>query len=298
MQASIDWKAKGKLLKVGSSAINVFTIEWGNTEAPASKTLLLIHGFPESSYSWHKVVDELLVKFDRIILFDFPGFGWSDKPREGFSYSLIDQADIALLVWRALGISGGHILSHDMGVSVATELVAREVNQLLPYWFSEGIQSYTFTNGSMVTALASLRITQRILLTNVGFLFTNLTTLSLFRHQINSAHGNNNLSEEDIQLLWHQLTLQNGHRKGHLLIKYYKDRIKFEKSRWLPALAKTKVPIHLCWGDQDQVAKIEMAHYLKNNICPTARLSIMPGVGHFGQLGSPKIWLRFVQSFF
>ncbi len=55
------------------------------------------------------------------------GYGLSDKPDHGYSYSLIEQADVALHVWRALGVKGGHVLSHDMGTSVLTELVARQI---------------------------------------------------------------------------------------------------------------------------------------------------------------------------
>ena len=83
--------------------------------------------------------------FDRIILFDMAGYGLSDKPVEGFTYSLMEQADLALQVWQHLGVKGGHLLAHDMGDSVATELVARHVSNLLPAWFAAGFQSFTFT---------------------------------------------------------------------------------------------------------------------------------------------------------
>ena len=52
------------------------------------------------------------MKLHRIVLFDFPGFGQSDKPAD-YSYSLFEQADVALEVWRSLGVSGGHLLGHD-----------------------------------------------------------------------------------------------------------------------------------------------------------------------------------------
>ncbi len=87
----------------------------GNPKAVADNTLLLIHGFPESSYSYHAVVDGLMERFDRIILFDMLGYGLSDKPTEGYTYSLFEQADTVLEVWKHFGISGGHMLSHDMG---------------------------------------------------------------------------------------------------------------------------------------------------------------------------------------
>lgn len=292
------WSQKGAFLNIGPFQHKVFYQDYGRAEASANDTILLLHGFPESSYSYHKVINGLAKRFKRIVVFDMLGYGLSDKPSENYTYSLFEQADVALQVWKHLGIRGGHLLSHDMGDSVSTELVTRQVQEILPNWFSEGFQSYTFTNGSMVLDLASLRITQKILLSKRGHLMSKLSTLKIFDHQVRSAHGNDKLKEEDIQLLWENVCLQEGQRKNHLMIKYLNDRKRFEKTRWLPHLALTKLPIHLCWGDADAVAKIEMATYLKEKVCKKAIMTTMSGVGHFCQLGSPKLWVESVLGFY
>ncbi|RMG80399.1 MAG: alpha/beta hydrolase [Bacteroidetes bacterium] len=223
----------------------------------------------------------------------------SDKPdEEKYTYSLFEHADIALQVWKHVGVRGGHLLGHDMGDSVCTELLARHVQNILPGWFSGGFQSFTFTNGSMVVELAHLRIMQKVLLSPFGKWLGWLSTYPVFRHQVRSAHGNDTLGEQDIERLWENLTLQNGHRKNHLLIRYYKDRIRFERPRWLPALRLAGVPVHFCWGEDDQVAQMPMPHYLQKNYCPAATVTIMPGVGHFCQLGSPTLWVEKVGDFY
>lgn len=293
-----EWKLSGSLIPYGPFEHQFFVKELGNSKASANKTLLLVHGFPESSYSYHKIVEGMLTHFDRIILFDLLGYGLSEKPTENYTYSLFEQADVLLTAWKHFGVKGGHMLSHDMGDSVATEIVARHVNGLLPSWFEEGLLSTTFTNGSMVLDLADLRITQKLLLSKYGHLMKGMVNYKLFKQQVSSAHGNDKLSEEDIQALWDLNTLNDGHRKTYLTIKYLNDRKRFEKTRWLPGLSKLKIPIHICWGDEDQVARVEMAHYLKESICPTAELTIMPGVGHFCQLGSPDLWVKSVLSFY
>ena len=292
------WKNSGEYIFYSSFQHQLFVKQLGNSNASTEKTLLLIHGFPESSYSYHAVVDGLLEKFDRIILFDMLGYGLSDKPTKNYTYSLFEQADTVFEVWKHFNIKGGHLLSHDMGDSVSTEIVARHENGLMPAWFSEGLQSLTFTNGSMVLELASLRITQKILLSNYGYLMKNLSTFTIFNQQIRSAHGNKNLSADEINVLWEANTLQDGHKKSYLTIKYLNDRKRFEKTRWLPALAQTKLPIHICWGNEDAVAKVEMAHYLKEKICKNATLTIMEGLGHFCQLGSPEKWVKYVSNFY
>jgi len=304
-KAVVDWQKDSKLISIPNTSYQVFVKEFGNAAASSKRTILLLHGFPESSYSYHKVIPGLLKLFDRVIAFDMLGYGFSDKPNSGYSYSLIEQADVAMHVWQELGVKGGHILSHDMGTSVLTELVARQVAGFLPAWFADGFHSYTFTNGSMALKFAKLRLIQKLLLSKYGALISKLSSFKSYRLSILSAHGvsepeEGGLSEDDIMHLWENMTLQDGHKKNHLIIRYLNDRKRFEKSRWLAALTATgdKTPVHFCWGDADQVARIEMARYLKNSICPSATLTEMAGAGHFCQLGSPELWLKSVNSFY
>ncbi|MDA9121188.1 alpha/beta hydrolase [Flavobacteriales bacterium] len=292
------WGEEGEYIAFGSHKRKMFVRQFGDENATSAKTLLLIHGFPESSYSYHGIVDGMLKTFDRVILFDMLGYGWSDKPTKHYSYSLLEQADSVLEVWKHFNVKGGHMLSHDMGDSVATELIARNKEGHLPNWFSDGLQSATFTNGSMVLELAELRITQKMLLSSFGAVLSKLTFFSLFKHQIRSAHGNSNLTEEAIRSLWEANTLQEGHKKANFTIKYINDRKRYEKDRWLPALSQTKLPVHICWGEDDAVAKVAMAHYLKNEVRKNAQLTIMKGMGHFCQLENPDKWVESTSAFY
>lgn len=289
-----DWQSLGEYIAFGPLQHKVYLRDIGVKNATPDRTLMLLHGFPESSYSFHKVITGLAQRFDRIVLFDMIGYGLSDKPKKDYSYSLLEQADLALNVWHYFGIEGGHLLAHDMGTSVACELLFRSEHNLLPAWFHNGFQSITFTNGSIVMAFSKLRIAQKILLSRFGASFSRLISYPIFAHQVRSAQGNDRLMESDLQLLWAFNALQDGHRKSYLTIKYIQDRYRFEHCRWLPALQQSKLPINFCWGDQDQVAQIAMAQHLSSTICPQARLEIMPGLGHFGQLGSPNDWVSHI----
>ena len=155
-EALANWKNSGTRLQLNGRSI--FTIDCGDQSAEPENTLLLFHGFPESSFSYHKVLPGLKRVFARVILMDFLGFGFSDKPGD-HNYTLAEQADLALLVWHHYGVRGAHLLAHDMGDSVATELVARWNQNQLPDHF-DGFKSLTFTNGNMVMEKAKLRVLQ------------------------------------------------------------------------------------------------------------------------------------------
>ena len=184
-----EWQLAGDYHIVPPLNLRVFYRDVGKPDAPPDKTVLLLHGFPESSFSYHKIMPALAERFERIVLFDMLGYGVSDKPGGQYSYSLIPQTDVALQIWQHLGVSGGHIISHDMGTSVLTEIAARQVNGQLPAFFVDGIKSMTFTNGSMVLGLARLRLMQRLLLSPIAPVMSMLASYRVFRHTLLSAHG-------------------------------------------------------------------------------------------------------------
>ena len=292
-----DWNKKGIYLSLGKSRLTVFYRSIGNIYAPAEETLLILHGFPESSYSFSKVLDHFKSRFKRIVLFDFLGFGLSDKPKTGFNYSILAHADTAEMLWRAVSVQGGHLLCHDMGTSVGTELLYRQKLGLLKCF--KKFQSITFTNGSMAIEFTKLRIAQKFLLNKTtGPYFSKLVNKTIFKHQVRSAHGNERLSGEDIDDMWSYMIQNGGKSISHLIIQYYRDRMAYEQSRWLPTLQQAIIPIHLCWGADDQVAPLNMVNYLSNEICPQATLTIIDNAGHFPHIGSPDKWSKEILGFY
>ncbi len=86
--------------------------------------LLLLHGFPSSAFDWRGVLERTHGR--RALAFDFLGFGLSEKPA-GHEYTLAWQADLAEELVRQTGPAPVFVVAHDMGTSVATELMARDL---------------------------------------------------------------------------------------------------------------------------------------------------------------------------
>ena len=109
------WESLGKYISIRNHKI--FAIDTGGD----SEALVVLHGYPSASIDYYKILE--LWKSDfRVIIHDHLGFGLSDKPRD-YSYSLIEQADFALQLWQKLGVQKAHLLAHDYGTSVATEII-------------------------------------------------------------------------------------------------------------------------------------------------------------------------------
>lgn len=274
-----------------------FLIELGDRKASPDATVVLLHGFPESSYSFAGAFPLLGERFDRVICFDFIGFGFSDKPKRGFAYSLVEQADVALRLIREAGVRGCHFVAHDMGDSVMTEILAR-VNDNPPDWFEEGIRSVTFTNGSMVMDEARLRLGQKALISPLGGLLARITdSPAIFRKQVLSAQGNSKLGEEQILDMYSAAT--SGAPRGLMadLAGYIKERLRYEQPRWLPALRDATMPVHIAWGRDDAVAPLAIAEHLKREVKPEARLTVIEGLGHFSQIQDPGTWFAALSPF-
>ncbi|HEX4418502.1 MAG TPA: alpha/beta fold hydrolase [Kofleriaceae bacterium] len=96
----------------------------------AGPPLLLLHGFPTSSWDWRHVWDPLAASH-RVIALDYIGFGFSDKPADG-PYSVFAYADQADALLARLGVARVHVLAHDLGDTVAQELLARDRERRAP----------------------------------------------------------------------------------------------------------------------------------------------------------------------
>lgn len=60
--------------------------------AGTGPTMTLLHGFPSSSHDWAAVLPALAER-NSLVLFDFLGFGASQKPAD-HDYSIHEQADL------------------------------------------------------------------------------------------------------------------------------------------------------------------------------------------------------------
>lgn len=89
-------------------------------------TLLLLHGFAASTFSWEKVTRDLATGA-RVVAFDRPGFGITERPlpgswRDANPYALSGQADLTVGLMDALGIERAVLVGHSAGGAVAVQV--------------------------------------------------------------------------------------------------------------------------------------------------------------------------------
>jgi pimeloyl-ACP methyl ester carboxylesterase len=269
------WQERGSSEDFRGYAIHTFRQEG---EGPL---LLLLHGFPSSSYDWAPLLE--LIPAANVLAFDFLGFGLSDKPRDS-DYSLFWQADLTEeLVRRHSKGRSVFVLAHDMGTSVANELMARDIEGRLEMELA-GVLLF---NGSMVLEVASPTPAQRALRSRLGPLVARFSSERFFRHQFGSvfsaAHP---LSEEEAADQWSLVCHNGGRTLGHRLVSYM-DQRETHAERWHGAIRDWPGTLSLTWGMRDPVASTAVLTALRE-LRPGVAVSELDELAHYPQIEDPR----------
>lgn len=109
---------------VDAEGIRLHAVEGGVSSGP---TVVLLAGFPQTWWAWHKAMPRLAERF-HVIAVDLPGQGHSDRPHEGYdSHTLASRVQAALT---ALNVPKYWLAAHDIGACVAFSLALRYQDHL------------------------------------------------------------------------------------------------------------------------------------------------------------------------
>jgi pimeloyl-ACP methyl ester carboxylesterase len=91
----------------------------------AGQPVVLLHGFPDSSYVWREQIPALVAAGKRVVAPDLRGFGESDRPQEVEAYRMSHLVADVVAVLDALEIDRADVVGHDWGAGLAWVLAAR-----------------------------------------------------------------------------------------------------------------------------------------------------------------------------
>ena len=275
-------------------ALNIFHICQGNPENPA---ILIIHGYPTSSFDYAALAEELDQDF-YVCMLDTPGYGFSDKPLDGCDYSIYDDAQLVdHYIREIVEFDDFPLLTHDKGDSVGLALLhIYQAYDEKPYT----INHHFITNGNIYLPLAQLTAGQKVLLNPVfGPFVSNHLPADWFAKNIGESTFATTLPQSEIDTYSSIFDYQDGMAVQHEIIEYLNERAENEVE-WLETLAMSDIPTTLIWGELDGIAPVAVpdhvwSNYLKDREIPATYWRI-PCADHYLQVDVPDLMANIMRK--
>jgi pimeloyl-ACP methyl ester carboxylesterase len=277
------WERRGTYRTL--AGLKTFTIDVPATGAETLEPLLVVHGFPSSSFDYHHVVDDL-AEHRRVLLFDMIGYGLSAKPDRAYSIDL--QADVAQAFVADIGVSSLALLTHDLGDTVGGELLARHAEGRWPVEITRRV----LTNGSIYIEMAHLSAGQELLLSlpDERLPETSLITGDTMQASLAATFSaRSHVEESDLAGEWELISHDEGHRLLPRTIRYIEERRR-NQARFTGAIESHPSPVAIVWGTEDPIAVAAMATRLQG-VRPDATLTWLHDIGHYPMLEAPSAFL-------
>jgi pimeloyl-ACP methyl ester carboxylesterase len=250
----------------------------------AKGTVLFLHGFPETLYTW-KDISEALADDYEVHAFDWPGYGLSSRPAvDRFSYSPKDYSRVLndYIAKARIDTSKLTIYATDIG-SLPALLLAQDKPDIAktiivgdfapfnrPQHMYASLQSLK-DGSSMDQARAQLNRNRDDILENT------------FRRGLpkEAQFEVSKDFKDDMARGWSHGALTTADAFSHYYAHFTRDQEHFESQ-----LARLKTPVKVVWGEKDLYIKTDMGIEFAKRI--KTELKVLSGIGHYPHLQSPQ----------
>jgi len=246
-------------------------------------TVLLLHGFPETIHAWTAVSRGLAEDYE-VHAFDWPGFGQSSRPApDRFAYAPRDYARVLRQYIAKAGIDRSTltIYATDIGAlpallaaleepGVASQIIVGDFAPFnRPQYMQERLQRLKSkpSSGEVRDQLNASR----------DEILANAFTRGLppeARFDVDPDF------QSDMAFGWNHGALTSADAFYHYYSHFTRDQDHLESS-----LAHLRTPVKVVWGEQDLYIQKQMGLEFADRI--GARISLLPGIGHYPHLQNP-----------
>jgi pimeloyl-ACP methyl ester carboxylesterase len=255
--------------------------------------LLLLHGFPQTSEMWRRVLQPLAAHGFRVVAPDLRGIGQSSRPTRVRDYRLSILADDIVALTHALGHEKAHVVGHDWGGLVAWAAAA-----LHP----EAVDRLVIVNSPPPLAWVKAWVrSPRQFLRSWYVLYFQLPMLP--EHLFSWHRGeimerllrDGDFSAEEIEQHRQAITRPGAAWAG---LAYYRAMGRYI----LPTLRqlhgrKVRAPTLVLWGDRDVALGVELTQHLDRYVSAPLRVEHLPDVAHWVVQDRPDWFVEQVALF-
>jgi pimeloyl-ACP methyl ester carboxylesterase len=234
-------------LKYKTLAVNGINIAYREAGNPKNPTIVLLHGFPASSFQYRKVLAQLSNEF-HLIAPDYPGFGNSDFPdAETFTYTFDNIAVTIDSFLEQKGINSYAIMIQDYGAPIGFRLATAHPEKITAIINQNG-NAYEEGLGEAWAGIRTLwenrtKETEDAL----------LPAFSLEGLKWQYTHGVRDIETVDpdsYNLDFLRLSRPNAHAVNLDLFYDYQNNVKLYP-KWQQYLRDNQPPLLIVWGKND-----------------------------------------------
>jgi haloalkane dehalogenase len=257
-------------------------------EEPA---IVLMHGFPDNLHLYDRLVPHLSGR--RIVVFDFLGWGRSDKP-EGYPYTADNQTRDLDAVIGGLGLEDVVLVAHDASGPPAIDWALAH---------QERVAELVLLNTYYGSA-PSLRRPEAVflfstpLLRNVARFVTG--RFDLFRKMYWWQVGSRFIRDEEVRkefvpLLFEQFASTPSTKPAFFSLNADLLGTVRSRSGAEPEMRAFGRPVRIIFGEADPYLNADVARHF-HDLFPNSELFLLPTVRHFPQLDEPGEVSRLIVS--
>ncbi len=241
-----------KTIKV--NGLDIFYREAGPTDAP---TLILLHGFPTSSYMFRNLIPALADKY-HIIAPDYPGYGHTSMPgMNQFDYTFDNLADVVDSFIQKLDIKRYSLYVMDYGAPVGFRIAVKH---------PERVQSFIVQNGNAYEeGLLDFWKPFRAYWNdrsdaNAAVMKNSLLTMDATHWQYTNGVQNLEMINPDNWLVDQTLMDRPGNKDIQLALFYSYGSNPPLYPKWQEYFRKYQPPMLIVWGKNDYIFPAEGAY--------------------------------------
>jgi pimeloyl-ACP methyl ester carboxylesterase len=233
---------------------------------------------------------DLLSDSFRVCALDFPGYGFSDKPK-GWGYDLGRDAQLLdHYLAEIIGADSAIVVSHDRGTSVS---LLHTINSVAGRTRTT-VEHLVLTNGNIFLPLSHLTDFQRLILNpDTAASVLEVVTAELLAAGMGQATFSppRDVTDPEIAALAATFAHADGMRVLPETVQYLVERSEHE-TEWLEALGAINVPTTVIWGMNDTVAPPRVPLHAWDDFLMFKpgrnRIYLIPDAGHYVHNDRPE----------
>jgi pimeloyl-ACP methyl ester carboxylesterase len=245
--------------------------------------VVLLHGFPDDLHLYDRLVPELAGR--RVVVFDFLGWGTSDKPT-GYRYTAANQVGDLDAVIERLELGSVVLVAHDASGPPA-------INWALDH--PERVAGLVLLN-TYYSSMPELRPPEAIRLFStpivrsvarpVSRLLGDLLFRRMYRWQVGRFFSDPQVREQLLPLLYHQFTASPSAHEAFFSLNRDLLATVAAGTASLPRLRQFPRPVRIIFGAADPYLNAGVARRF-HELFPTSELFLLPDARHYVQLDEP-----------